>query len=194
MAISVNGLLPKDVCVKNLYVVGDDFHARYRAARREYLYLIHNHPLRSPFSEFRMMWVKMKLDIDAMKEAASYLIGEHDFASFCKKVSANEGTVRRIHEIDIARHGEVVFIRISGTAFLHNQIRATVGTLINMQKYDMPPSFMTEILSGRDRDAAGFTAPAHGLYLSKIDYDPALDSYPAAFESHDAGTSFMPVF
>lgn len=177
----MNGIMAKDVSVVNAYDVPSDFHARFGPVMREYRYLIHNHPLRSPFAQYRMMWVTMPLDVDYLTEAASHLIGEHDFASFCKKVSADENTVRRIDSIAVTRDADIVRIRIRGTAFVHNQIRATVGTLIEMQKYGRPPEYMKEILEGGSREFAGFTAPPYGLYLSQVAYDPPLDSFPAAF-------------
>ncbi|MBP7901223.1 MAG: tRNA pseudouridine(38-40) synthase TruA [Spirochaetes bacterium] len=181
LAISMNGILEKDVSVKNLFVVPDDFHSRYSACSREYRYIIHNHHLRSPFSLYRAMWVSLPLDVERMRESASYLIGEHDFASFCKTCSASEGTVREISRIDINKHDDLIFIDIEGNAFLHNQIRTIAGTLVSMEKNKSDPVLMKKILNQKTRLASGDTAPPYGLYFMNVKYNPPLENYPSAF-------------
>ena len=130
---------------------------------------------------YRAMWVNYRLDVESMREAASHLIGEKDFKSFCKKISAEEKTVRRIDEIDITGNDELISIRIRGNAFLHNMIRIIVGTLCDMCKNNMPPSHMREILDMRDRDFGGITAPPYGLYLNRVTFDPPLEGMESAF-------------
>jgi len=181
LAISINGILEKDVSVKNLFIVPDHFHSRYSACEREYRYIIHNHHLRSPFSLYRAMWVSLPLNIERMRESASYLIGEHDFASFCKTCSASEGTVREISRIDIEKRDDLIYIDIAGNAFLHNQIRTIVGTLVSIEKSKTDPVMMKEILLKKTRLASGDTAPPYGLYFMNVKYDPPLESYVSAF-------------
>ena len=181
LAISMNGILEKDVSVKNLFIVPDDFHSRYSACSREYRYIIHNHHLRSPFSLYRAMWVSLPLDVERMRHSASYLIGEHDFASFCKTCSASEGTVREISRIDINKHDDLIFIDIEGNAFLHNQIRTIAGTLVSIEKNKSDPVMMKEILLKKTRLASGDTAPPYGLYFMNVKYNPPLETYPSAF-------------
>ncbi len=181
LCIGLNGILGWDIAIKNAYNVPGDFHARYSAVSREYVYLIYNHKQRNPFMRYRAMWVNYRLDVESMREAASHLIGEKDFKSFCKKISAEEKTVRRIDEIDITGNDELISIRIRGNAFLHNMIRIIVGTLCDMCKNNMPPSHMREILDMRDRDFGGITAPPYGLYLNRVTFDPPLEGMESAF-------------
>ena len=108
-------------------------------------------------------------------------MGEHDFASFCKKKSLMENTVRKINSISVHRDGDYVNIIINGNAFLHNMIRIIIGTSLEMFRQGKDPSFMKEILAQKDRDLGGVTAPAYGLYLNRVMYDPDLSSMKASF-------------
>lgn len=181
LCVGLNGIMPKDISVSNAFRVPCDFHSRFSAVEREYTYRILSSPLRSPFMIYRAMWVNQPLDVDYLNEAAGYLVGEMDFASFCKKKSADEGTVRRVNSISIVREDEYLILRIRGTAFLHNMIRIIVGTLIGMYKEGRSPEYIKEILRNKDRDSSGATAPPYGLYLSRIWYNPPLEEYESAF-------------
>ncbi len=181
LCISLNGILPKDVAVKNAYRVCETFHSRFSAFQREYIYLIYNYPLRTPFMQYRAMWVSEPLSVDYIQETGLFLIGEHDFASFCKKISSDRGTVRKIDLFDVTKKDDIITIRIRGNAFLHNMIRIIVGTIVQMSREAKEPSFIKEILEKRDRNISGVTAPPYGLYLSKILYNPPLDHYESAF-------------
>lgn len=177
----LNGIMPFDLSIKNAYEVNSDFHARHSAKERVYEYIIHNSPSRSPFDINRAYWVIHPLNLQELKEAANFLIGTHDFASFCKKVSGEiSGTVRTIHKIDIYETNGNIILNIYGTAFLHNMIRIIVGTLVDLQKNNLSPLKMKEILNAKNRAAAGITAPPCGLYLKKICYNPELSSFFAA--------------
>ena len=116
-----------------------------------------------------------------MREALSYLIGEKDFAAFCKKISAGNGTVRKIESIEVSEHDYVINIRLRANAFLHNMIRIIVGTVVQMYREGKDPSCIKQILESRDRSVSGFTAPPYGLYLASIKYKPSLDFYESAF-------------
>lgn len=174
LCTSLNGILEKDVSVGNIYRVPESFHARYSAVQREYIYLIYNHRARSPFFIKRAMWFRDRLDIDMLREISSFLIGEKDFASFCKKTSAQENTVRRIDDFTITGLDDLIIMRIRGTAFLHNMIRIITGTMLDIIRDNRRPDHILEILEKKDRNAAGKTAPAHGLYLSRVSYEPEL--------------------
>jgi tRNA pseudouridine38-40 synthase len=182
LCVSLNGILKKDVAVKNAYFVPPCFHARFDAIQREYIYVIYNHPLMSPFIVNRAMWVNYNLDIDFLKNASRYFIGEKDFASFCKKQSAEENTVRRIDEFEITKQEDYILFRIAGTAFLHNMIRIIAGTLLEIYRNRKDPGEIQSILDQKDRDASGKTAPACGLYLNKIKYTPPLSEMESAFK------------
>ncbi len=181
LCIGLNGILEEDVSVLNAYQVPESFHARYSALAREYLYVIYNNRQRSPFLVNRAMWISSPLDADYLHSAAQYLIGENDFASFCKRASSREGTIRRIEEIEVMREGDTIRIRIRGNAFLHNMVRIIVGTLLKMHREKARPEIIADILKKRDRNASGPTALAKGLYLHKVYYDPPLDTMEKAF-------------
>jgi len=181
LCAGLNGIIERDAAVVNAYGVPDGFHARYDAVAREYTYLIYNHPRRSPFADRRAMWVQQPLDIERMRESASFLVGEHDFRSFCKRTSAGGGTVRNIEKIGIHKTGGLIVINIRGNAFLHHMVRSIAGTLVAMDRERRPPRDMAAILELGDRDAAGATAPACGLYLKRVEYDPPLSSMESAF-------------
>ena len=107
-----------------------------------------------------------------MKEAASYLLGEHDFKSFCSAKSQVEDTVRTIYSLDILKEGDEITLRIRGNGFLYNMVRIIAGTLLNVGNGRMEPEELAEILKARDRRAAGPTAPAKGLTLVGMEYEP----------------------
>ena len=181
LCISLNGILPQDISVKNAYRVPDDFHSRFSAVKREYLYLIYRYPLRTPFMRYRAMWINHSIDIEYIREASYYLIGEKDFCSFCKKISSENGTIRRVESIDVTESDDVIRIRLRANAFLHNMIRIIVGTIVQMYCENREPAFINEILDRKDRTYSGFTAPPYGLYLEEITYNPSLNQYESAF-------------
>lgn len=181
LCIGLNGILPDDVSVINAYNVPLEFHARFSAIEREYVYLIYNGSQRSPFMKNRAMWVSAPLDVAYLNAAAQYLVGERDFASFCKRSSAKENTIRKITEIEVTRENEIVRFRIKGNAFLHNMVRIIVGTILQMHRTNAKVETILEILNQRDRIYSGPTILAKGLYLNKIFYDPPLESMEKAF-------------
>ena len=178
---SLNGILAKDVAVRNAYYVPPDFHARFSAVQREYVYAIYNYPQRNPLIINKAQWVSYKLDIAFLKNIAQYFIGENDFASFCKKTSAEENTVRRIDEFDITEFEDFIFFRIKGNGFLHNMVRIIIGTILDVCVNKIDPDSIPDIFKKKDRDASGKTAPPYGLYLNKIFYNPALSEMESAF-------------
>ncbi|MCU0821693.1 MAG: tRNA pseudouridine(38-40) synthase TruA [Spirochaetes bacterium] len=181
LCISLNGILDPDVSVKNAYLVPADFHARFSTSLREYMYIIYNHPMRSPFIRHRAMWVREKLNEDYLQRTADLLRGEMDFASFCKKSSADINTVRRLDEIEIKRRRDIISVRILGNAFLHNMVRIIIGTLVEMHNEKRDPEYILEILGKKDRNSGGITAPPYGLYLNRVIYEPPLDKMTSAY-------------
>ncbi|MEJ5361252.1 MAG: tRNA pseudouridine(38-40) synthase TruA [Spirochaetota bacterium] len=176
LCISLNGILPADIAIKKAFVVDNRFHARYSAIAREYIYAIYNHPFKSPFMRYRAMWVREHIDIEFCRKAAAYCTGEKDFASFCKKTSADESTVRFIEYITVQRMcNDIVIFTIKGNAFLHNMVRIIVGTILHLLQKGKSPEMMKDIIESCDRNYSGPTAPAYGLYFKKVYYPEEYD-------------------
>ncbi|MCX7677751.1 MAG: tRNA pseudouridine(38-40) synthase TruA [Spirochaetes bacterium] len=181
LCIGLNGILAEDISVLNAFNVPFTFHARFSAIEREYLYLVYNNPQRSPFMVNRAMWISTPLDAEYLNTVAQYLVGEKDFASFCKRSTSTKNTIRKISEIEVRRDNEIVRFRIKGNAFLHNMVRIIVGTMLHMHRTNAKPEEILEILNRRNRTYSGPTIVAKGLYLNRIFFDPPLESMEKAF-------------
>lgn len=172
---SMNALTDDAIIVSNWERREDGFSARFDAKAREYRYFIRADKLPSLFMNDFSWHVPKVLDIDAMRAAAEYLIGEHDFKSFCMAVSA-EGrrTYRHIDSIEIFEEQvmdeNLLVVKITGNAFLHSMVRAIVGSLVAVGKRQRMPEWMLDVLEARDRKAAGENAPAKGLVLWDVRY------------------------
>lgn len=167
----LNRYLPEDIAVTSVERAGERFHARYNASGKTYRYSIYDGKVKPVFDRRYYTPLENELDIDAMRSAAGYLIGEHDFKSFCGNPKMKKSTVRKIDKIDILRSGGYVYISIHGSGFLQNMVRIISGTLIEIGLHKRPADEMKTILEARDRQKAGYTAPAKGLCLIKTDYD-----------------------
>ena len=170
IAVSLNQRLPEDIVIVKSEEVPLDFHPRYCDCSKTYEYHIINTRIPVPTKRLTNYFVSYVLDIDKMRRAASYLVGEHDFVSFCNVRTDVENTVRTITALDIITDGDEITIRITGNGFLYNMVRIIVGTLIRVGRGFYEPEQVKEILEAKDRKAAGVTAPAHGLMLMQIDY------------------------
>ena len=171
VAMAVNRILPEDIVVVKSEEVPLDFHPRYCDCEKTYEYHIVNTRIPIPTKRLTNYFVSYELDLDKMREGASYLIGEHDFASFCNIKTDVESTVRTVKELEILENGEEITIRISGNGFLYNMVRIIVGTLIRVGRGFYEPVQVKEILEAKNRKAAGVTAPPHGLMLMEIRYN-----------------------
>ena len=171
ISIALNQRLPEDIVVTKSEEVPADFHPRYCNCSKTYEYHIINTRIPVPTKRLTNYFVSYVLDIDKMRQAASYLVGEHDFVSFCNVRTDVENTVRRIYSLDILTEGNEITIRITGNGFLYNMVRIIVGTLIRVGRGFYEPEKVKEILEDKNRKSAGVTAPAHGLMLMEIKYD-----------------------
>ena len=172
LSIALNSTLPQDISVRDVALAGDGFSARFSARERTYVYAILNRPERSALFAHRAFHVyRQTLDLDAMRAAASHVVGKHDFRSFCGVLPENGITVREVRALGIAARGDLVRIAISADGFVHRMVRTIVGTLVECGLGRRDPGSLAEILAARDRRAAGLTAPAHGLYLAGVRYD-----------------------
>ena len=167
---ALNQRLPEDIRIQLSEEVEPDFHPRYCDSEKTYEYRILNRKFPVPTERLYSYFYHYKLDVDKMKEATSYLIGRHDFASFCGSGAQVKTTIRTITSMDVWRDGDMVTIRVSGTGFLYNMVRIISGTLIEIGNGQYPPERMDKILKACDRAAAGPTAPAQGLTLMGIEF------------------------
>lgn len=165
-----NTRLPPDISLYWAQPVAGDFHARRDAIRREYRYLIWNHPARSALFGHRAASCRHRLDADAMHAAGQTLLGEHDFSAFRAAGCQSRTPWRRLERLDVGRRGDFVEIRVVANAFVHHMVRNLVGTLMVIGRGLQPAAWARQLLEAGDRDAAGATAPACGLYLWRVAY------------------------
>lgn len=165
---ALNEFLPQDIVVQDSDEVPLTFHPRKVNSRKTYEYRILNRKLPLPKERNYSYFYYYDLDVEKMQRAASVLVGEHDFKSFCSIRTDVEETVRRIYECTVRKEGDVITIRISGNGFLYNMVRIIVGTLVKIGCGMIPEESMKEILEARDRAKAGPRAPAQGLTLKSI--------------------------
>ncbi|NMH69101.1 tRNA pseudouridine(38-40) synthase TruA [Bacillus sp. RO3] len=169
--VVLNTRLPDEVTVKEAEFVPAYFHSRFSVTRKEYRYRIYTGESRSPFNRHFALHFPHPLDVSAMENGARHLIGVHDFTSFCSAKTEVKDKVRTIHHIGIHVHGEEIIFSFVGNGFLYNMVRILVGTLLEVGSGNIPVEEVPVILTSRDRNRAGKTAPPHGLYLWKVLYD-----------------------
>lgn len=169
-SFALNQRLPEDIRIQESCQVEDDFHPRFCDTIKTYEYKILNRKFALPTERLYSAFVYYPLDVEKMQMAAAYLVGEHDFKSFCSSGSQVESTVRTITDISVEKHGEMISIRVSGNGFLYNMVRIIVGTLMKIGLGVWEPERMEEILNACDRNAAGPKAEARGLTLVEIRY------------------------
>lgn len=170
ISYALNQRLPDDIRIQLSEEVEADFHPRYCDSEKTYEYRILNRKFPVPTERLYTYFYHYKLNVDKMREATSYLIGRHDFASFCGTGAQVKSTVRTVTAIEVWRDEDIITIRVSGEGFLYNMVRIIVGTLIQVGNGQYPPEKVKEILEACDRGAAGPTAPAHGLTLVGIQF------------------------
>lgn len=171
MAYALNQKLPDDIVIVKSDEVSLDWHPRYQnEITKTYEYHIYNAKTPNPMKRHHSTFVSYELDVDKMEEAARYLVGEHDFVSFCNIRTNVEDTVRTVYSIEFLQHESEITMRITGNGFLYNMVRIIAGTLIRVGRGYYPPEKVKEILETKERTEAGVTAPPNGLVLVKIDY------------------------
>ncbi len=171
ISFALNQRLPEDIRIQESKEVEPDFHPRYCNSRKIYEYKILNRRFAIPTERLYSHFVYMPLDFDKMKDAAAYIVGEHDFKSFCSSRSQVENTVRTVYSLDLRKEGDMIYIRICGNGFLYNMVRIIVGTLMKVGLGIYPPEHVKEIIQAKDRNAAGPKAAACGLTIIKLEYE-----------------------
>lgn len=171
IAFALNQRLPEDIVAQGSSEVEDGWHPRYQNSRKTYEYRILNRTFRMPTRRLDTYFYHYPLDVEKMKKAASYLVGEHDFKSFCAIGAQVKTTVRTIYACDVEKEGDIITIRVTGNGFLYNMVRIIAGTLVQIGGGAIKPEAMEAILLKKDRSAAGPTAPAHGLTMMGIEFE-----------------------
>lgn len=167
---ALNSRLPEDVRIVKGEEVALDFHPRHCDTIKTYEYHILNTQFEMPNKRLYTYHFYMPLDEVRMNEGGKYLIGEHDFTSFCSVNAQSETRVRTITDVNVRREKDEIIITVTGTGFLYNMVRIIAGTLIDVGRGHIEPEKVKEMLEARDREAAGPTAPAHGLLLAKYTF------------------------
>ena len=171
LCYALNQRLPADIVVQHSCEVPLHFHPRRCESRKTYVYKILNRAFPLPLSRHDCYFTYRKLDVEKMRQAAAYLVGTHDFKSFCSVHSQVETTVRTIYHLAVEKEQDVITIEVTGSGFLYNMVRILAGTLLQVGMGERSPQQMQEILKAKDRSAAGATAPAHGLTMIGITFN-----------------------
>lgn len=166
----MNHYLPDDICVSEVKEAADRFHARYRAVGKLYTYTCYVGETKPVFNRKYVTVLDYQPDVAAMRQAAEYLQGEHDYRSFCSNPQMKKSTVRIVDAIEIVHRKDYLYFNFHGTGFLQNMVRILVGTLLEVGQGKRTPESVRDVLLAKDRKLAGFTAPPQGLSLMRVDY------------------------
>ena len=164
-AVALNTALPDDVSVLSAVEAAPDFHARHSAQARSYRYRLWRRPTPSPFEQHRSWWYPHALDYQALADCADLLIGEHDFRAFTPTVTEHQDFRRTVRSAAWFDRGDALELELTAGSFLRHMVRTLVGTMVALS-----PAELERLLHGASRDQAGSTAPAHGLYLERVEY------------------------
>ena len=168
---AMNSHLPDSVVVLDVKEVDSDFHARYNAKGKRYIYRVLNRRERDPFYVGRALHYRYNLDVELLDKASKDYIGTHDFTSFCTLDKREKGDfTRTIYDFSVRRIGDIVEFTVEGNGFLYNMVRIMVGTLLAVNEGKIAPDSIPDIIRAESRDTAGPTAPPQGLYLNEVFY------------------------
>lgn len=170
ISYALNQRLPEDIRIRNSEEVDSDWHPRHCNSRKTYEYRIYCSRFPMPVKRLYSYFTYRELDVAGMQEAAAYLVGEHDFKSFCQTGAQVESTVRTIYSAEVEEQGTDIVIRVCGNGFLYNMVRIIAGTLMEIGQGRRDPMEINDILEACNRKAAGPTAPACGLTLIKYEF------------------------
>ncbi len=167
---AINARLPHDIVVVKAEEVGMEFHPIYSAKKKRYSYKIFNRSIEPALMRNYYWHVGYNLDIENMKKACSYFIGEHDFSAFKSQGGSTTDSIREIYSLDITNDKEYITITVEGNGFLYNMVRIIVGTLVDVGRGRIAFDSIEDIIKSKDRQRAGITAKSYGLYLEKVYY------------------------
>ena len=169
-APALNARLPEDIVVQAAREVAGDFHPRYAQSKKTYEYRILNRRYPLPGECRFAHFVYGNLDLDAMRQAAQYIVGEHDFACFMAAGSQVKNSVRTVYALNVEKEGDMLYIRVTGNGFLYNMVRIIAGTLLEVGMKRRSPESVQEAIAAKDRQMAGPTAPAKALHLLRLEF------------------------
>lgn len=173
LAIALNAFLPEDIRVLSAARVAEEFHARFNATGKQYRYFVWNHHAMNPLLRGRAWHVPRKLDFAKMRAAAKLFVGKHDFKSFAATHNYEmDSTVRNLTRCSLKKSGANLTVTIEGDGFLYKMCRGIVGTIVQVGFGKFSPGDIKTMLAKTDRTSAGMSAPAHGLVLWKVFYQP----------------------
>ena len=170
-ALAINTKLKRSVRIKKAEEVDERFHSRYTCKRKTYRYVINNSEYGTAIYRNLQYCFPIKLDAEKMKEAAKYFEGEHDFKAFKSSGTSGKNSVRTIYKAEVRKEGDNIIIELTGNGFLYNMVRIISGTLLDVGLGKIKPEKIPEIIESKDRQRAGRTLPAHGLYLVQVVYN-----------------------
>ena len=170
ISYALNQRLPEDIKIQKSEEVASDFHPRHCESRKTYEYRIYCAPFPMPVKRLYAHYTYIPMDVERMRRGASYLVGKHDFKSFCSAEAQVETTVRQMDSVEVVQEGQEIVIRVAGRGFLYNMVRIIAGTLMEVGRGHIAPEEVKTILEAKDRQAAGPTAPACGLTLVKYEF------------------------
>jgi len=166
---------PHRIAILDAEIVDEDFHARFSATEREYLYVILNRRARAALDDGYVWWVPLPLNADDMNEAAQILVGKHDFSTFRASFCQADSPVKTLDEISVIRHGDEIHVKVRARSFLHHQVRNIVGSLSWVGGTKWTKADLQKALDACDRNAGGPKAPSDGLYMVRVGYEPRED-------------------
>lgn len=171
MATAINSQLKKSIRILKAEEVSLDFHSRYHCHQKTYAYIIDNSEQGTAIYRNITHHISQPLDIEKMQEAANYLVGEHDFSSFKSSGTSSKSSIRTIFNAQVLKEQERVNIMLTGNGFLYNMVRIIAGTLVEVGLGNIKPGEVKQILEMKNRQKAGKTLPAQGLFLMNVDYE-----------------------
>lgn len=170
ISYALNQRLPEDIRIQKSEEVALDWHPRHAESRKTYEYRIYRGEFPMPVKRLYSCFTYRPLQVEQMRLAAAYLVGEHDFKSFCQTGAQVESTVRTVYSLEVEEQGADLVIRVCGNGFLYNMVRIIAGTLMEVGEGKRSPEDMERVLQACDRAAAGPTAPAQGLTLIRYEF------------------------
>lgn len=179
LPFALNAQLPEDIAVWAAVQVPDSFDARFDCTKKEYAYYLYSSPMRDPFLANRAYRFPYPIDVGAMREGARYFVGQQDFASVRSQGTPVSSTVRTVYHCEVTQDEGLICIRVCGDGFLYNMVRAIAGTLVYVGSGKLAPDDVKTVLLAQDRELAGPTLPACGLFMNRLWYDetPELDAF-----------------